>query len=164
MWNFKGRDIELVSVKNSFGYHREPYCPGLNKRKCLFVIRKTYTSLSHTHTHTHTSVDLPRMKGSKTCYPKICHFGMWIILSWRQSRPRDSGKTFTSPLTILKNLDRELYQKKKKRLLPEITFLSERHICMAWQISNYQTSAHLIVLWIVLPPPLLEAPDLYPIS
>ena len=76
MWNFKGRDIELVSVKNSFGYHREPYCPGLNKGKCLFVIRKTYTSLSHTHTHTHTSVDLPRMKGSKTCYPKICHFGM----------------------------------------------------------------------------------------
>ena len=40
MWNFKGHDIELVSVKNSFGYHREPYCPGLNKEKCLFVIGK----------------------------------------------------------------------------------------------------------------------------
>ena len=37
-------------------------------------------------------------KGSRICNLKICHFGMWIFLSWRQD-PTDCRKTFTSPLT-----------------------------------------------------------------
>lgn len=33
--------------------------------------------------------------------PKICHFGMWFILTWRQSRPSSFKKNFYP-----KNLDR----------------------------------------------------------
>lgn len=52
---FQGRDIELVAVKIHLAIterEREPYCPGLNKEKCLFVIGKHTISFTHTHIHT----------------------------------------------------------------------------------------------------------------
>lgn len=57
------------------------------------------------------------MRGSKICDPKIFHFGMWIMLSWRQLRP-----------SRLKNFDLSLPKRicigdlAQKELLSEITF------------------------------------------
>lgn len=44
-------------------------------------------------------------RGTKCVTPK-CLFGMWVILSWKQSGPKDSGRNTELPSNCLKNRDR----------------------------------------------------------
>lgn len=38
------------------------------------------------------------MMGFRAGHPWMCHFGLWIISSWKQSRPNRLKKSFSSPL------------------------------------------------------------------
>ena len=42
------------------------------------------------------------LRGSRICHLQICHFGMWIVLSWWQLRPSRLRKTFYLSLNCLK--------------------------------------------------------------
>ena len=42
------------------------------------------------------------LKGFKMYLPKMCHFVMWITLSWSQSRPRRLRESFLLPVNFLK--------------------------------------------------------------
>ena len=85
------------------------------------------------------------VRGNRVCDPKIRHFGMWFILSWRQSRPSRVRKNFYLSLNCLKEF--RYGPMLRKRAITIDNFLSERPICMAEQISNYQISVLLTVLW-----------------
>lgn len=68
-------------------------------------------------------------RGAEYAIPKYCHFGMWIILRWRQSRLSRVRITFASPLTTLKNLDRGPVPEKELSSKVMMIALFERPIC-----------------------------------
>lgn len=100
------------------------------------------------------------MRGKRIYDPKIYHFGMGIILSWRQARPNSlSGSSVYLLLNFLKEFMEGLLHKKSNA---KDNFWSERLLCMAQQTLVNETFALLIILWIVFF--LFEAPDPYSFS
>ena len=80
------------------------------------------------------------VKGFRTGFPKMCYFGMWIILSWRPCRLKRnfhlSLKEFKfGGFSIINVIDRNIF------LWP---------IYRGGQIFNYWTSALLVNLWMTL--------------
>lgn len=83
------------------------------------------------------------LKGCRINLPKICHFGMWTTLSWKQSRACGLKRNERHYYSYLNYVEKsKLRGFPKTRILPKI-ILSE------WQTSDYQTSA-LLALWIAL--------------
>ena len=91
---------------------------------CIETVIQALTSLS--------------VKGVRTGLPKMCHFGMWTILSWRQLRP--CGLKWNIYLSV---------KEFKLRALPIIRVITKnnlsRPIYSEGHASNYWTSALLIV-------------------
>lgn len=91
-------------------------------------------------------------RGAKYTTLKIFHFGMWIILSWRQSRSSRLRKCFFPPSQLPERNEKEGLYQEEIRDAYSITFLYLRLICVEGQICVYK---HLLFL---LPSELLSSP------
>lgn len=76
--------------------------------------------------------------------PTMCHFGMWIVLSERQSRLSRFKKNFYLSLNYHKQFRYGAWP--RNRAITRDNFLCEWPIYMAEQTANYQTSALLLHL------------------
>lgn len=58
------------------------------KSKCSRIIFKVFITQPYFTWLLVVYLGFPlwQFKGRRICHPQICHFGMWITLSWRQSR------------------------------------------------------------------------------
>lgn len=72
--------------------------------------------------------------GFRTDLLKMCHFGLWIILSKDNRDPTTSREITSPPITIYKELNWAVFTGKKKKLLPE--FYLGGPVCMSGQTSN----------------------------
>lgn len=118
--------------------------------------------------------------GFRVGHPRMCRFDMWILLSWRKSRPRNLRKSFYLPHNCLKEFRQRDWSRKrattrdnyKKYGLGVVSWgkpgrawrpvLSVSH-CLrtAWQTFVYKTCALPIFPQIALLP--FEVPDPHPL-
>lgn len=109
------------------------------------------------------------LKRFRMSLPKMFCLGIWIMLSWRQWGPKDSGRAFCLPLNCLKEftITRDNHKERGLRVICRgqlhkasvLSPLCAHCLCMAWQTFVYQTYALPIFLWIVFLP--FEAPGPY---
>lgn len=100
---------------------------------------------------------LKRIKWNRICYPQMCHFGMQIILSWRQSRPRRHKKNFYLFYNCLKEF--RWGTGPERELLPEITFhLKDQRD----RVNIWLPNSCFSYLPVNCPPPILKAQALIP--
>lgn len=90
--------------------------------------------------------------GFRTDLLKMCHFGLWIILS-RDNRDPTTSREITSPsITIYKELNWAVFTGKKKKLLPEF-YLGGPSVCQG----KHPTAQYL--LFFILSCELLSCPS-----
>ena len=127
---------------------------------------------NHLHTYKKSNCQPERcwigLKRFRMSLPKMFCLGIWIMLSWRQWGPKDSGRAFCLPLNCLKEftITKDNHKERGLRVICRgqlhkasvLSPLCAHCLCMAWQTFVYQTHALPIFLWIVFLP--FEAPDL----
>lgn len=99
-------------------------------------------------------LDTWRKKGvGRTHDPRMWHFGVWIILRWRQSRPSRLQKSFWPPLNCLKDLNNQSGENFSLRN----TYLhGMENICLPSICSSHLPVKCLCPLWRPRPYPFLS--------
>ena len=96
IWSFSGFWSARFFVVVVTCYMEFLYCVQY-KQKIVIRAKKRKTSVIK------SDLSFNIVGESKTNCPKMCHFGMWIISSWKQSRPKSLRKKLTFPLTAWNN-------------------------------------------------------------